>query len=198
MKKINLSAILIAIVILLGACKKDEASTQLNPDAKTVVFDVRKYESWVYFSFEKGTEVAIDDYKNSLDWDIAFHRLNVRVNCGTAGIGKGGSINLGVVNFDDVKEAPEAGYSLNDSIKIINKPGGWLDQVVVPGDTVIAKWMHFTGPPPKYNITNNIFVIKTASGKYAKIWLNDYYNDNSESGFVKMQYFYQEDGSRKF
>ncbi len=197
MRKISLFAIIIAAIILAGSCNDKKPKPEVKSEVDTVVFDTRKFDKWVYFSFEKGTEVTIDDYQNSLDWDIAFHRFDVRLNCGTAGPGKGGSQNMGKVNFYDLKEAPLAGYSLNDSISIVNKDGGWLDQVMVPGDTIIASWLLFSGPPPQYNITNNIFVIKTANEKYAKIWLSDYYNDDAEKGFVTMQYFYQKDGSTK-
>ncbi len=176
MNKISLSTIIIVMSLVIFSCKGPEPVDENNPESKTdtVVFDTRAYESWVYFSFDKGKEITINDYKNSMEWDIAFHRFDVRVNCGTSGPGKGGSIDMGVVNFADVKEAPLQGYSLNDSISIVNKPGGWLEQVTVPGDTVVANWLHFTGPPPQYNITNRIFVIKTADGKYVKIWLPDY------------------------
>ncbi|PIE87499.1 MAG: hypothetical protein CSA01_00395, partial [Bacteroidetes bacterium] len=161
----------------------------------TKTFDARAYDKWVYFSFDKGEEVEITDFQNSMEWDIAFHRFDVRVNCGTSGPGQGGSISMGQVNFDAVKTAPTEGYSLNDSISIITEEGNWTNPVTVPGDTIVGKWLYFTGPPPQYNITNDIYVIKTAEGKYSKIWLKDYYNDNSQSGFVTMQYFYQKDGS---
>ncbi len=197
MKKLILSAIIIATAIGFIACKKDEAKPEPVSDSKTVIFDTRTFEKWVYFSFDKGKEVVVKDFKNSMNWDIAFHRFDVRVNCGTSGPGKGGSISMGKVDFNSVKQAPTTGYSLNDSISIVNKPGGWTEQVTVPGDTIIAKWLYFTGPPPKYNITNNIYVVKTAQGKYAKIWLKDYFNDDSKSGYVTMEYFYQKDGSTK-
>ncbi len=197
MRKLILSAIIFATALGFVSCDKEEAKPEPELNYPTVTFDTRAFDKWVYFSFDKGKEVSISDFQNSMDWDIAFHRFDVRVNCGTAGPGKGGSISMGKVDFKSVKQAPTTGYSLNDSIKIVNKPGGWLEQVSVPGDTIVAKWLLFTGPPPTYNITNNIYVVKTAQGKYAKIWLKDYFNDNSENGHVKMQYFYQKDGSTK-
>ncbi len=200
-KKTFLWAIVIAMAIGVIACKKDDKTQPDTPkpgeEVKTHTFDTRAFDKWVYFSFAEDKEVEIADFQTSIDWDIAFHRFDVRVNCGTAGPGQGGSISMGQVKFEDVTEAPTEGYSLNDSISIVNKPGGWMDQVMVPGDTIVANWMHFSGPPPTYNISNDIYVVKTADGKYAKIWLKDYYNDNSESGFITMQYFYQKDGSKK-
>ncbi len=198
MKYLINSAIIIALMTVVFSCKKEKTKpTQEEEQSKydTHVFDARAYENWVYFSFDQNKEVAIEDFKNSLDWDIAFHRFDVRLNCGTAGVGEGGSISMGKVDFESVELAPTTGYSLNDSISIVNVAGNWQDKVTVPGDTVLAKWLYFTGPPPKYNITNEIFVIKTAKGKYVKVWLKDFYNDDAQTGYVKMQYFYQKDGS---
>ncbi|PIE88342.1 MAG: hypothetical protein CSA04_02390 [Bacteroidetes bacterium] len=44
---------------------------------------------------------------------------------------------------------------------------------------------------------SEIFVVKTADGKYAKVWLKDYFNADGESGHVTMKYSYQPDGSTK-
>ncbi len=196
----NIRTIILPIGILilsLAFLSCDKEKEEHNSEFKEHIFDAKSFEKWVYFSFEEDKEVQVSDFKNDLNWDIAFHFFDVRVNCGTSGIGKGGSIDMGEVNFDDVTVAPQSGYALNDSISIVTKYGEWTNQTMVPGDTVVAKWLYFTGPPPRYNITNRIFVIKTAKGKYAKIWLKEFYNDNSESGYITMQYFYQKDGSLK-
>ncbi len=196
MRTLVLSTILFVSLILgVTSCTKEDPEEPVGTGATTKTFDARAYDKWVYFSFDKGEEVEITDFQNSTEWDIAFHRFDVRVNCGTSGPGQGGSISMGQVNFDAVTTAPTEGYSLNDSISIVNEEGNWTNPVTVPGDTIVGKWLYFTGPPPQYNITNEIYVVKTAQGKYSKIWLKDYYNDNSESGFVTMQYFYQKDGS---
>ncbi|PID91486.1 MAG: hypothetical protein CSA96_08130 [Bacteroidetes bacterium] len=186
--------------LLFAACEEKQPTPD-KPDEeqnwKDVTLDATAYEDWVYFSFEQDAEVQVSDYLNSMDWDIAFHRYDVRLNCGTAGPGQGGSQSLGVVSFDSVTEAPESGYSLNDSIGVVLESGVW-EFTNVPGDTVLASWMEFQGPPPTYTLSNEIYAIKTANGKYAKIWLKDYYNDMSVSGYVTMRYFYQDDGTRNF
>lgn len=198
MRKLSVWAIIIATVGMV-ACKKDDPKPvviQQELEVKTQVFDARAYDKWVYFSFVQDKIVEIENFSTSLDWDIAFHRFDVRTNSGASGPGQGGSINMGKVAFDAIGEAPLEGYVPNDSISIIPKAGDWMNPVRVPGDTVMATWMHFSGPPPQYLLSNEIFVLKTAEGKYVKIWLKDYYNDNAESGFVSMQYLYQKDGSR--
>jgi hypothetical protein len=183
--------------LFITACE-EEAEPLPEENWEEVMLDTREYGSWVYFSFAQNAEVEISDFKNSMDWDIGFHRFDVRVNCGSAGPGQGGSRSMGVVDFESVKEAPADGYSLNDSISIIAVPGDWENPVTVPGDTILATWMSFSGPPPTYTMSNEIYVIKTAGGNYVRLWLKDYFNDMSASGYVTMRYTYQPDGSRSF
>lgn len=202
MKK-NLFISMVALVsaaLSISSCQKDESS--VTPTVGSVVtLNASAYDKWVYFSFETGTEVAITDFANSTDWDIAFHRGDIRVNCGQSGIGQGGSYNAGKVNFASVKEAPQSGYSLNTTIQILEVYALPLVYVTVPGDTLVAKWLTVVtsnSGPPTYTFSDNIYVIRTAKGKYAKVWLKDYFNDAAKGGYITMKYAYQKDGSRMF
>lgn len=188
--------------LFLSSCEEEDNPLQANEGLITI--DASDYGSWVYFSFEKDAVVEITDYKNSLDWDLGFHRSDLRVNCGKSGIGEGGSIATGIFNFDDITIASETGYSVNDSIEIAVDLASYPPIMeTVPGDTVLANWIEMTyggAFGPEYSFSNEIFVIKTSDGKYAKIWLKDYFkviNDESKSGFVTMKYSYQSDGSKK-
>jgi hypothetical protein len=194
--------IILGLAVVFTACDKNDENNDPpvdNPDlvSGTITIDATAYGEWVYFSFEEEGVVEVDDFLTSMDWDMGFHRFDIRTNCGTSGPGEGGTFDAGQVEFSSVTEAPENGYSLNDSIQVIMEQGVWEYQTV-PGDTVLANWLSFSGPPPTYNISNHIYVLKTAFGKYAKIWLKDYYNDLSETGYVTMEYVYQPDGSRSF
>ena len=192
-----------ALAIIFAACEKDDTTDPESGQESdglvsySVTLDATAYDRWVYFSFADTQVVEVTDFKTSYGWDIAFHRYDVRLNCGISGPGKGGSYDAGVIDFESLLEVPENGYSLNDSIGIIAESGNWV-YTNVPGDTVLSTWLTFAGPPPTYTINDNIYAIKTADGKYAKIWLKDYYNDNSETGYVTMKYVYQPDGSRSF
>lgn len=191
--------ILLSTVLVFVSCDKDDDNEPpVNDDVVmgTIIFDATAYDKWTYFSFADTQIVEVNDYLTSLDWDIGFHRFDVRVNCGTSGSGQGGSLNAGEIDFSSITEAPESGYSLNDSIDIMQEAGNWVYEAV-PGDTILASWLTFTGPPPTYTVNDNIYIIKTADGKYAKIWLKDYYNDNSETGHITMKYVFQPDGSIK-
>lgn len=192
--------LILGFVLSFISCETEDHDPDPNEqelETKTVTLDATAYETWVYFSFSEDKEVTVSNFSTSDAWDIGFHRYDVRVNCGTSGPGMGGSLNMGTIGFESVTEAPESGYSLNDSIGVIQESGVW-EYINVPGDTVLATWLTFEGPPPTYTINDNIYVIKTADEKYVKIWLKDYYNDESQTGHVTMRYLYQPDGSRSF
>ena len=44
----------------------------------------------------------------------------------------------------------------------------------------------------------NVFIVKTAKGKYAKIQFLNFLNDQDKSGYLTLKYAFQKDGSTKF
>jgi len=200
MKKLNYLPLL-AVITLIGFSSCEEDAPQPKPQEKTITLDASAYDKWVYFSFKENAIVEISDFANSTAWDIGFHRMNVRVNGGMAGPGQGGTIDMGKVEFSSITEAPETGYSKNAMINIMESPAMPPRFVSVPGDTLISnKWITMThgSGGPTYTISDHIYIIKTADGKYAKIWLTDYFNEEGRAGHPTMKYTYQPDGSRRF
>ena len=199
MKRISLLLFtaLFSAVYLFTACEEED-----NPKLateRTITIDASDFSKWVYFSFKEDTIVSITDFENSTDWDLGFHRFDLRVNCGMSGSGQGGSYATVETNFESIVTAPETGYALNDMIEIsVDITSMPPVKETVPGDTVLAKWinMNLGQNGPEYTYSNEIFIIKTADGKYAKIWLKDYFNDEAKGGgHVTMKYVYQADGS---
>jgi len=200
MKKSLLTLLIASFALTTFFTSCDEEDNPIPANEGIITINASDYASWVYFSFEKDTIVEIADYKTSLDWDLGFHRSDLRVNCGKSGTGEGASIATGIINFDEITIAPESGYSVNDNIDIAVDIASFPPLMeTVPGDTILATWIEMTygTSGPEYSYSNEIFVVKTSEGKYAKIWLKDYFNDESKSGFVTMKYSYQSDGSRK-
>lgn len=202
-----LLALLISASMIFTSCKKDEETveTTLTPGVvvNTLTLNATAYDKWVYFSFDSSRVVAVDNYLTSDKWDIAFHRYDVRVNCGTSGIGMGGTYNAGKVDFNSATTAPESGYSLNDTIKIYEVNPMQHNTAIekkVPGDTLLAKWIKkvYGANGPVYSYSDNIYIIKTAKGKYVKFWLKNYCNEKGDYGYVTMKYAYQTYGSRNF
>ncbi len=197
-KKTTIALLAFATFAFLISCEKDETTSQ---NGKVIEINASAYNAWTYFSFDEDTVVSINDYATSTDWDIAFHRSDIRVNCGQSGPGLGGSYNMGKVNFNSVTETPADGYSLNTTIQILESYTMPPTYVTVPGDTLVSKWMTITTSntaPPTYNYSDNIYVIRTAKGKYAKIWLSNYFNSQSQSGHITMKYAYHAKGNRQF
>lgn len=196
-KKPFIAVLAFATFSFFISCEKDETTSQ---SGKTITINATSYNSWKYFSFEEDTLINIDDFSTSTKWDIAFHRSDIRVNCGQSGPGLGGSYNMGKVDFNSVKEAPADGYSLNTTISILESYTMPPVYVTVPGDTLVSKWLKIITDvaPPTYEYSDNIYIIKTANGKYAKIWLNNYFNSEAKGGHVTMKYQYQTNGSRQF
>ncbi len=188
----------IATSSFFSSCEKEENTP---PTESEITINATAYDKWVYFSFKDTSIVQVGDFSTSSNWDIAFHRMEVRVNCGTAGPGQGGTIDIGMLSFSSVAEAPESGYSLNTTIKILESSAMPPVYVSVPGDTLMSnKWVTMVhgASGPVYTLNDHIYVIKTAESKYAKIWLKDYFNTEGKGGYPTMKYLYQPDGSRKF
>ncbi|PCH71321.1 MAG: hypothetical protein COC06_01410 [Bacteroidales bacterium] len=212
MKKKNLLLLFFVLGILVGfqSCSDDDDDVQPNKATeKEVTIDATAYDKWVYFSFETGEivgETSVEEKKSGLDWDIAFHRWDIRFNCGESGTGEGGALlsegNVAKTGWDAIIEAPESGYSVDEklsAIKVYGQPPVTVDvgrSKIITGDTD-GTWVVFSHTNgPSYDITNQIFVVKTANGKYAKIWLKQYTNAEKKGGHITMKYSCQSDSSR--
>lgn len=198
-----------ASLFMATSCDKEKNKNKNeNTTGKelTVTIDSRDYTKWQYFSFEQGRvigESTIDSahlndpsWAIRTDWDIAFHRSEVRTNSGASGNGNGGAWDASETDFSKVTTAPSTGYIVDTVYKIMCKPSMDVSSQCLSGASFISKvWISMSGMPPTYTVSNKIFVIKTAQGKYAKIHLKDYYNEDASSGYVTMQYYYQPDGT---
>jgi len=150
--------------------------------------DAHSYEEWTYFSFSSGSAIEVSDPANSLDWDLGFQRLKIRANCGTSGPGNGGVENMGVIDFDSLTEAPAEGYAVDEVLTLF--PGSPHEETVSINPEM-TDWYNMTGGmPPTITSKKEVFVVRTADGKYAKIQLLDYYDKEGHSGFVTFKYVY--------
>lgn len=143
---------------------------------------------YTFFSFATGSVVANSDSLTD-KWDIGFRGTKIIVNGGTDRIGDGGA-QLVSGEFANLTSAPEDGY-VSDNGSTLAIPETW-----------------YTYNPTSRVITPNagtVFMIRTASGKYAKMEILNYYLDapasptsNDASRYYTFQYVYQKSGSRNF
>lgn len=146
------------------------------------------------FSFETGDVVANADSASS-KWDIGFRGTTIIVNGGTSGPGTAQAQVINAI-FDEVAEAPETGF-LSDNAPtyaiLTGSGNGWYNASAGPPPTIITP------------IAGRVILIKTATGRYAKIEILSYYKDaptnptgNEPARYYKFRYVYQPNDTRSF
>lgn len=155
-------------------------------ETKLTVINASSENDWVYFDFSRGKVVTIYD-KTSLEWDLAFRRSKVISNGGaTNKFGKAGLIDLGALNFDQVVDVPTDNYTADMATKTETE------------NPILLKWYSYNYLTHKLSAKSNTYAIKTANNKYVKVKFLDFYCANKETGCIKMQYVYQDNGSNQF
>ncbi|QGY47600.1 hypothetical protein GM418_29205 [Maribellus comscasis] len=193
---------------LLISCDDDDGSEEDLPQAamyNTLTLDAQERTLWHYFNFEDGNIVGTgsadpqdgDDatWKQRTDWDLAFHRNDVRTNSGVSGIGQGGMLEATETDFEEVLVAPASGYTVDDSIQIALTPAMPPVYTGSTGNSVCDDWASYDHDEHAWIFAEKVFIVKTADGKYAKIWLKSFLDDEDNSGRITMEYAYQSDGS---
>lgn len=178
--------------------------TVKNLDADTIIgistigqpFGSGKF---AFFSIENKTRVANTD-SASAKWDIAFRGTTILTNAGISGSANGGAFVWNGV-FDDLKVIPADSTFKTDAATGYAIPTGsnkgWynyngINQLITP-------------------LPGKVLVIKTASGKYAKVEILNYYRGGitpsstasdslkiAEQRYFTLRYVYQSNGTKTF
>ena len=155
-------------------------------ETRLKVINASSENNWVYFDFSRGEVVDIHD-KTSLEWDLAFRRSKVISNGGaTNKFGRAGLIDLGSLNFDQVVEVPRDNYVEDMATRTETE------------NPILLKWYRYNYLTHKLSAKPNTYAVKTADSKYVKVKFLDFYCANKETGCIKMQYVYQDNGSNQF
>jgi len=185
------------LITLFSACKKEDT----NPAIQSHTFEINSSSStaWKYFSFEKNDTVAIADPATSTDWDLAFQRYRIKTNGGLSGSAMGSAANSykkGQAGFDALTSVSDtASFTADESIQIAVQQG-FATYIVNPE---LYTWfaIELAAQGTQIVPSDFVYLVKTASGKYAKVWFKSYYSSTNLSGHVTMQYKYQPDGSKQ-
>ena len=203
---------LLSLILGFTSCKKDKTEEE-KPDAtdKSVTVSLStknnvETDVWVYYSFSTKAEVSGVDstnFKTSDAWDIAFHSRHIRLNGGTSGQGLAAAYDAGVVDFKSVTTANETGYTTDTFVvNALYAGNGATGPIYQDTDMNTVFENAFTVDenthPPTYSPNLNVYVMKTRTGKYAKIMIKDYYNDLGESGYITFRYQLAEGDTRNF
>lgn len=155
-------------------------------DTHYVVVNASSENDWAYFSLAKGAPVKIHD-QTSLKWDLAFRRGKVISNGGaTNKIGNAGLIDLGDVPYDSVVEVPDGNYIADEATRTETH------------SPVLLKWYKYNYLTHKLSAKKNVYAMRTADNKYAKIQFLGFTCENQETGCIKLRYTYQDNGGTSF
>ncbi len=111
------------------SCDKDDDPKPITTVIVNEVdnIDASAYDKWIYISFKEAKTVGtseVDETRSGLDWDIAFHRWDIRLNCGNSGSGKGGAIlsagNIAKTGWDALTTAPALSNSTMRSGSLVH------------------------------------------------------------------------------
>jgi len=200
-------AFMVASVGLIG-CSDDDDDPEPEPkpepevpeEIKEVKFEAQSYTDWTYFSFKEGKIVEVDqeDYASDSKWDIAFLRFNIRTNGGDSGKGKGAVCEIAdtkETKLDKVTEIPTKGFVTDTQISVMTSGSMPPEYHDVPGSPAFKVgenqgWATYTPPMGPWLYNNNVFVVKTADGEYAKIKMISFLNDLDKSGHITFEYVY--------
>jgi hypothetical protein len=203
----------IAATILITSCDKNEVTAPVVLETKTVkdlpgdtILGLtsmgQPYGSGKYtlFSLETNSIVSNSDSATT-KWDLGFRGTTIITNNGTGGPGTGGAF-IYTGSFTDLNTIA------NDStFRIDNAPSSYAIRTGSGNG-----WYSYNGATQLITpIPGRIIVIRTASGKYAKLEILNYYkggitpdataSDNdklTKQRFYTFRYLYQPDGSKKF
>jgi len=188
----------LSVVVLVSffACKK----TDTRQSIQSQDFEIKSTgtTTWKYFSFATNDTVTVADPANSTAWDLAFQRYRIKTNGGLSGSGSGSAANSylkGQTGFDALKVIPDTTTFVADASIQIAVQQGYATYLVNP---TLYNWfsLEFATQGTQIVPTDYIFIVKTAAGKYAKVWFKSYYSATNLSGYVTFQYKYQSDGTK--
>ena len=204
----------LGLSIALIACTKDEETIVVPVSAITVKdlaadtvtglgLDGRPKSAGTttYYSLVDNKEVASTDAA-STKWDIAFSSTKILINGGTSGPGIGGAfVHIG--SFDTFTSIPADSIFKTDNANAAS--------YAIPLGSGKA-WYTYDGLTTLVSpIAGRVLVIRTATGKYAKIEIISYYkggvtlpasasvNDKLfKQRYYTFRYAYQPNGSKTF
>jgi len=217
-KNLNSIAIVFLFAIGLFSCSKSDTSTIVMVAPTPVTATVKDLmadtvlgldpKSGMPYSAGKYTFYSIENNKiisnadsASNKWDLAFASTKILINGGTSGSGLGGAfIYKGL--FDDLKTIP-----VDSNFNVDNSPASFA---ITTGSG--KGWYTYDGANNLITpIAGRVLVIKTASGKYAKIEILSYYKGGvtlspsatdadklTKQRYYTFRYTYQPNGTKTF
>ena len=198
---------------LFASCKKDEVTIPVALETKAVsnlpadtILGLtslgQPYGSGKFTLYSLESNKVIDNADSvTAKWDLGFRGTTIITNSGIGGPGNGGAF-VYIGTFSDLAQIPA-----DSTFRTDNAP---VSYAIKTGSG--NGWYSYNGATNLITpIPGRILVIRTASGKYAKVEIQNYYkggvtpdataSDNeklSKQRYYTFRYLYQPDGSKKF
>ena len=123
-----------------------------------------------------GKSYAVDGDESAFEWDLAFHRYNIKTNGGAAVMLQ--TTDLSAVTLADIDGKDfTADVERDVMVDMSGMMKGFVGYQTTNINSVLGKWVTATPtgsmPPYTYEINNSVFIVKTASGEYAKVRFTD-------------------------
>lgn len=186
-------------IIVASSCKKDDKPEEEIPltatEVKSFAADPTANDNhYAFYSLETGKEIAVSDSASS-KWDIAFRSTTIITNGGASGPGAGGAFVQRAASFDSY-----AAIAADSAFHTDNAPA-----YAVPTGSGNG-WYNYDFTTNIISpIPGNIIIVRTASGKYAKIEILSYYQGapatptaDNVARYYTFRFIYQPDGSKSF
>ena len=132
--------------------------------AGTVTVDASDEREWRYFDIERGGVVAFPDTSG---WDVAFRRHTFIVAAGAH--------DLGEVPWESVTRAPAGDYVATPRARDV-------------ADPALKRWYDYRMLTHVLAAKANVYVVKTAEGRYAKLQILSYYCPGPRAGCPTVRY----------
>jgi hypothetical protein len=212
--KTNLIALtVISATLFLTSCDKEEVPAPVTVQTKTVtnlpgdtIIGLtsmgQPYGSGKYTLYSLENNKVIDNADSATaKWDVGFRGTTIITNSGNSGPANGGAF-VYVGTFSDLSQ-----IAADSIFRIDNAPTSYAIKTGSGNG-----WYNYNGATQLVTpIPGRILVIRTASGKYAKIEIQNYYkggvtpdataSDNDKlmkQRYYTFRYTFQSDGSKKF
>ncbi len=182
--------------------KKFEKISTNNP---IIQINAKDRDAWTLVEFSTGKTQQISEAKaetkkwGPASWDMGFSRTKIISNGGeTNPQGKTGIINLGPIDFDAIKTAPETGYVQDHRSlgNLINKE--------------LAGWYNYRTRTHNIESKRNVYALKLNDGLFMKMRILNYYCaqkeiacrsmlcTRAEAACLTIEYVLAEPGSKIF
>ncbi|SNR79391.1 HmuY family protein [Hymenobacter mucosus] len=175
-----------------AAALKTETTTNLAPMPRATnptTGQPGTPKHYAFYNLATKSEVPYTDSATT-KWDIAVRGTTILTNGGSSGPGQGGAlVQEGL--FAEIVAAPTTGYQVDSpTAKAITTGSGkgWYNY---------NSTTHIVTP-----IAGRVLLVRTATGKYAKLEIVSYYKDapatptgTEPSGYYTFRYVYQPNGS---